>query len=109
MSLSALVQHLDQLRMLLSERGCSAAHLIGQQQFPTRRRGDLGRGDIRRSRIDDREIPKLLNGVAEEVDAYGMLLGRRKDVDDAAAYRELPAPLDEIDPCVRGRDHGPPK
>src|SRR6478672_4918012 len=106
MSLSDLVQHLDQLRMLLSKRGCSAAYFIGQQQFPTRRSGDLGQGEIRRSLIGDREIPNLLDGIAEEVHAYGMLLGGRKDVDDAAAYGELPAPLDEINPRVRGADQG---
>jgi hypothetical protein len=46
----------------------------------------------------------LLDSVAEEVHAYGMLFRWRKDVDDAAAYCELASTLDQVDTRVRRTD-----
>ena len=47
----------------------------------------------------------LLDVVAPELHPQRVLLGRREDVDDAAADRELAAPLDQVDPGVRrGRE-----
>ena len=62
--------------------------------------------DVAGPLVGDREVADLLHGVAEEVDADRVLLGWREDVDDAAAYGELAAPLDQIDPDVRGADQG---
>ena len=46
----------------------------------------------------------LLDLVAPELDPQRVLLGRREDVEDAAAHRELAAPLDQVDPGVAELD-----
>ena len=106
MALGDLVEHLDQLGVLLGERGGAGAYLVGQQQFAARRGDDLGQRQVARSLVGDREVVDLLDRVAEEVHAYRVLLGGREDVDDATPYGELPAPFDQIDPDVRGTDQG---
>ena len=60
--------------------------------------------DVARALVGHREVADLLHLVAEEVDPDRMLLGRWEDVHDAAADRELAAPLDQIHPDVRGTD-----
>ena len=51
--------------------------------------------------VGDREGADLLDVVAPELHAQRVLLGRREDVDDAAADGELAALLDQVDPGVR--------
>ena len=51
--------------------------------------------------VGDREGADLLDLVAPELHPQRVLLGRREDVDDAAADRELAALLDQVDPAVR--------
>ena len=95
-----LVGQLDQLRVRLAERGGPAAYLVGEQQLAARRRPqplDLVEGAL----VGDREAADLLDVVAPELHAQRVLLGRREDVDDAAADRELAALLDQVDPGVR--------
>ena len=50
--------------------------------------------------VGDGEVAELLDLVAEELDAHGMLGDRREDVEDAAANRELAAAGDHIDARV---------
>ncbi len=51
---------------------------------------------------EDREPPQRLDLVAEQLDPHGALLGRRIDVEDVAADRELAALLDLVRPLVAG-------
>ena len=85
--------------MALGELGSSYANLTGQQQLTARRRpyvGDL----LERALVGDREAADLVDLVAEELDAQRVVLGRREDVDDAAAYGELTAAFDQVDARV---------
>ena len=49
-----------------------------------------------------RERADLLDLVAEELDPERLAAGRREDVDEPAAHRELAALLDPLDPLVAG-------
>ena len=53
---------------------------------------------------EGREPAHRLDLVAEQLDPHRPLLGRRVDVEDAAADGELAALLDLLDPFVAGRD-----
>ena len=53
---------------------------------------------------EGREPAHRLDLVAEQLDPHGPFLGRRVDVEDAAADGELAAFLDLLDPFVAGRD-----
>src|SRR5215212_6272174 len=109
MSLHDLVEHLDQLWMLLSQCRCASPNFVGEQQLPARRGGDLGKCQLTGSLVSDGEVADLLNGVTEEVDPHGMLFGRRKDIHNPAAHRELAAPLHKVDTNVRRVDQGSAK
>ena len=61
-------------------------------------------GDLERALVGDLEPAHLLDGVAPELDADRVLLGRREDVDDAAAHGELAALLHQLHPGVREVD-----
>ncbi len=72
---------------------------------------ELGRGRqldplgvAERALGEGREPAHRLDLVAEELDPHGALLGRRVDVEDAAADGELAALLDLLDPVVAGGD-----
>lgn len=58
-------------------------------------------GDLQGPLVGDLEVADLLDVVAPELHAEGVLLGRREDVQDAAAHGELAALLDQLDPGVR--------
>ena len=77
-----------------------AAYVVGEQQLAARRRPeplDLLEGAL----VGDREGADLLDVVAPELHPERVLLGRREDVDDAAADGELAALLDQVDAGVR--------
>ena len=61
-------------------------------------------GVAERALGEGREPAHRLDLVAEELDPHGALLGRRIDVEDAAADGELAALLDLLDPLVAGGD-----
>jgi len=105
-SLGDLVEHLDQLGMLICERGCASPYVVGQQQLAAGRGRDFDQRDVAGPLVGDGKVVNLFDGVAEEVHAYGMLLCRRKDIDDAAAYGELASPLDQVDTGIRRIDQG---
>ena len=72
---------------------------------------ELGRGrdldavGLPQAALGERGEPaQRLDLDVEQVDADGALLGRRVDVEQAAADRELPALLDLVDALVAGRD-----
>ena len=95
-----LVGQLHELRVTLTELLGAGPHVVGEQQLAARRRPqtlDLLVGAL----VGDREAADLLDVVAPELHAERVLLGRREHVDDAAADRELPALLDQVDPRVR--------
>ena len=95
-----LVGQLEQLRVPLAELGRTAAYVVGEQQLAAGRRPepvDLVEGAL----VGDREGADLLDVVAPELHAQRVLLGRREDVDDAAADGELAALLDQVDAGVR--------
>ena len=61
-------------------------------------------GVAERALGEGREPAHRLDLVAEELDPHRPLLGRREDVEDAAAQGELAALLDLLDALVAGRD-----
>ena len=70
-----------------------------------RRRGELDPlGLAQRALGEGREPADRLDLVAEQLQAGRPLLGRREDVEDAAADRELAALLDLVDALVAGLD-----
>ena len=87
--------------MRLAELGGPTAYVVGEQQLAARRRPEplhLLQGAL----VGDRERPDLLDVVAPELHPQRVLVGRREDVDDAAAHGELPALLHEVDARVGG-------
>ncbi len=79
---------------------------VRQEHLPARRRPQPVLGDLERALVRDREPADLLDGVAPELDAQRVVLGRREDVEDPAADGELAAPLDHVDPDVRRPGEG---
>ena len=57
---------------------------------------------VERPLREGRERAHLLDLVTEELDAQRLAAGRREDVDDAAAHRELTPFLDPVDALVAG-------
>ena len=78
------------------------AHLVGEQQLAAGRRPQPVLGDLQGALVGDLEVADLLDVVAPELDPQRVLLGRREDVEDAAADGELAALLDQVDPGVGG-------
>ena len=107
-ALGQLVGELAQLGVLLAELAGAAAYVVGEQQLAARRRPQpLHR--LEGALVGDGEAADLVDLVAEELHAQRVLLGRREDVDDAAAHGELAALLHQVDAGVRRagqpRDH----
>ena len=75
-----------------------------QQQFPAGRRPQPVVGPADAALVGDLEVADLLDRVAEELHPQRMLLGRREDVDDAAAHRDLAAGADQVGPGVADLD-----
>ncbi len=96
------VQDLGQARVLGGQFGGPRPYLVGQQQLSTGRRPQTVLGDLQRALVGHLEEADLLDLVAPELHPQRVLLGRREDVQDAAAHRELAALLDEFDPGVGG-------
>ena len=61
-------------------------------------------GVAERALGERREPAQRLDLIAEQVDADGAVLGRREQVEQAAADRELAAVLDLVDALVAGGD-----
>ena len=95
-----LVGQLDQLRMRLAELGRPAPDVVGEQEFAARRRPEP-LGGLQSALVGDGEGADFLDVVAPELHPQRVLLGRREDVHDPAADRELAAPLDQVDAGVR--------
>ena len=102
MPFGELGEQLGQRRVRGRELGGAGTDLVVQQQLAARRRPDV-RDLLERALVGNSEAPDLVDGVAPELDAERMLLGRREHVDDASADGELSAPLDEVDAGVRRR------
>ena len=76
-------------------------HRRGEQQLAARRQARPRSTALgQRALVGDRERADLLDLVAEELDAHRVLGGRREDVEDAAAHRELAAAGDHVDAGV---------
>ena len=88
----------------LQQLGRPGPHSVGQQQLAARRRPQPVLGDLERALVGDLEVADLLDLVAPELDPQRVLLGRREDVEDAAAHGEVAALLDQLDAGVAGRD-----
>ncbi len=95
-----LVEHLHQGRVgrvVLGEARRAFLDLLGQQQFPAGR-GDegahleFGDGPL----VGDGERAQLGDLVTPELDSHRVVRGRREDVEDAAAHRELAALADHV-------------
>ena len=59
-------------------------------------------GIAERALGERREPPQRLDLIAEQVDAHGPVLGRREQVQQPAADRELATVLDLLDPLIAG-------
>ncbi len=69
------------------------------------RRRDLDLGQVvERALREGAEPPQGLDLDVEQVDAHGPVLGRRVDVQDAAAHRELASVVDLVHALVAGAD-----
>ncbi|MGX1120063.1 hypothetical protein RKD37_005426 [Streptomyces ambofaciens] len=100
-ALGDLPEQFAQLRVFLGE-GCGPlAHVAGEQQLAAGRSPQAVFGDLQGALVGDLEVADLLDVVAPELDPERMLLGRREDVQDAAAHGELAPLLHQLDPCVR--------
>ena len=83
---------------------------VGEQQLAARRRPQPVLGDLEAALVGHREVADLLDRVAPEVHPQRVLLGRREDVQDAAAHGEVAAPLHQVGAGVgRGRPAGGPR
>lgn len=102
-ALGDLAEEFAQLGVLLGEGRGALAHLVGEQQLTAGRRPQAVLGDLQGALVGDLEVADLLDVVAPELDAQGVFLGRREDIEDAAAHGELAALLDEFDTGVGGR------
>ena len=81
----------------VGERGRARARTSSVSSSSRHGRGpEAVLGDLEAALVGDLEPADLLDGVAPELDADRVLLGRREDVEDAAAHGELAAPLDEV-------------
>ena len=91
-----------ELRVLAEQRGRPRPHVVGEQQLAARRRPQPVLGDLERALVGDLEVADLLDLVAPELHPQRVLLGRREDVEDAAAHGEVAAPLDQLGAGVAG-------
>ncbi|CAL9555377.1 hypothetical protein SUDANB151_04500 [Streptomyces sp. enrichment culture] len=105
-ALGDLAEQFAQLGVVLGEGGGTLAHVLGQQQLTAGRGPQAVLGDLQGALVGDLEVTDLLDVVAPELDPQRVLLGRREDVQDAAAHGELAALLDQLDARVRGRGQG---
>ena len=110
-ALGHLLEHPADAGELVLQLPCAIAHGLGEQQLAAR--GKVDRRDLARqgALVGDREGADLVDLVAEELDAEGVVGDRREDVEDAAAQRELAAARDHVDAVVGefdepGRDLG---
>ena len=101
-ALGDLAEQLAQLGVRLGEGRGPLPYVLGQQQLTAGRRPQPVLGDLQGALVGDLEVADLLDVVAPELHPQRVLLGRREDVEDAAAYGELAALLDQLDPGVRG-------
>ena len=83
--------------------GRAGAHFVGRQQLAYREQPRVGEVAVR-TLVGDRELRQPVDLVAPEVDAHRMVGGRRVDVDDRTAHRELAARLDLVLAAVAHRD-----
>ena len=97
------VEHLGELGMGVGEFRGTSAYLVCEQQLTTGRGPDAVRRQVERALVTDGERADLLHGVTPELHPKGMIGDRGKDIDDAAADRELAPSLDEVDPAIGRR------
>ncbi len=101
-ALGELEQHVGDARLLLRKRSSSVAYLVGQQQLATWGRPHAMLGDLEGALVGDLEVAHLLNGVAPELHAQRVFLGRRKHIENAAANSEVAALLDQVGTGIGG-------
>ena len=94
-------QHVGDAGEPVGQRGGPGADGVGEQDLAAGRRPQAVLGDLERALVRDREPADLLDGVAPELDAQRVVLGRREHVEDAAPDGELAAALDHVGAGVR--------
>ena len=94
-ALGDLEQHVGDAGQLLGEGGRPLPDRVGEQDLAAGRRPEH-LGGLERALVGDLEPPDLVDRVPEELHAQRVLLGRREDVEDAAADGELPPSLHEV-------------
>ena len=97
------LQDVDQLGILLREFARTRSDLRSQQHFTTRRRPQSALHQVQRTLVRDRERPDLLDLIAEEFEAKWVVVCRYEDVDNSAAYRQLPTPRHQVRAPVANR------
>ena len=101
-----LVEQVDRPGQLRDQGGGPLADGRRQQDLPARRCPHPTGAHLETALVRHGEPANLLDLVAPQLDAQRVVLGRREDVKNPAAHRELPATLDHVDPGVR-RVHQP--
>ena len=95
-------------RLLRDERRGALAHVVGGEQLAGREDARLG-DVVGRALVGDRERGEAVDLVAPEVDAHGVVVGRRVHVDDRAPHRDLAARLDLVLAPVAHRRRAAPR
>ena len=96
------VEQFGQFGVIGQQLAGALPDVLGEQQLAARRRPQPVRRDLERALVDDAEVPDLLDLVTPELHAQRVFLGRREDVEDAAAHREVAAALDQFGARVAG-------
>jgi hypothetical protein len=91
-----LLEQVGDARQAVCQSRLPARERVGEQQLAARRCPQARARPPRGALVGDPEPPDLLDRVSPELHAQRVFLGRREDVEDAAADRELAAPLDEV-------------
>jgi hypothetical protein len=97
-------QQVSHAGQLLGAGAGALAHGGGQEDLAAGRGVEPVRHRLEGALVGDGEPAHVVDLVAEEVDAHGVRLGGREDVEDPAAHRELAALLDHVHAHVGGVD-----
>jgi hypothetical protein len=99
-ALGDLLQQVGDAGQLRDQVAGALADRVGEQQFAARRRPQPPVGHLKAALVGDPEPPDLLDGVAPELHSQRVFLGRREDVEDPPADRELTSAFDQVGPAV---------
>ena len=95
------VQLAREVRVAVERGDRATAHVVGQEQLTARERGQ-GLHRAQRALARHGEGPQRIDLVPEQLDAHGVVVGRREHIEEEAAHGELSARGDHVGPSVAG-------